>query len=71
MENTQLNIGKYCASPVLSSPIRSFIWRSLLHLPENHSAYSALLEKGTHPAYVNISTKYPIKSQKLLRVLQR
>ncbi len=50
---------------------RMFIWRSLLRLPENHAAYAALVDKGTHPAYDKLHEKYPIKSRKLLRVLQR
>ena len=50
---------------------RTFIWRNLLQLPENHTAYSALLDKGTHPAFANLHQTYPIKSRKLLRVLQR
>ncbi|KAI8519950.1 hypothetical protein Bbelb_032070 [Branchiostoma belcheri] len=50
---------------------RMFIWRSLLKLPENHAAYSALLDKGVHSSYVRLHEQYPIKSQKLLRVLQR
>ena len=50
---------------------RSFIWRSLLQLPDNHSAYSVLLAKGTHPAFANLHDNYPIKSPKLLRILQR
>ncbi|XP_019849062.1 PREDICTED: TBC1 domain family member 31-like [Amphimedon queenslandica] len=50
---------------------RSFIWRSLLQLPLNHMSYSTLLDKGTHSAYIDIGDKYPIKSQKLLRILQR
>ena len=48
-----------------------FIWRSVLQLPENHAAYAALLDKGTHPAYEKLHEEYPIKSRKLLRVLQR
>lgn len=48
-----------------------FIWRSLLQLPENHTAFSSLLDKGTHVAFLNLPQKYPIKSRKLLRVLQR
>lgn len=48
-----------------------FIWRSLLNLPENHAAYSSLVDKGTHSAFVRIHEEYPIKSRKLLRVLQR
>lgn len=50
---------------------RMFIWRCLLELPENHAAYSSLLDRGTHPSYLTLHKKYPIKSRKLLRVLQR
>uniref|UniRef100_A0A8C5W2X6 TBC1 domain family member 31 n=1 Tax=Microcebus murinus TaxID=30608 RepID=A0A8C5W2X6_MICMU len=50
---------------------RMFIWRSLLQLPENHTAFSSLIDKGTHLAFLNLQKKYPIKSRKLLRVLQR
>ena len=48
-----------------------FIWRSLLKLPENHSAFSSLVDKGTHNAFARLHEEYPIKSRKLLRVLQR
>ncbi|NWH73463.1 TBC31 protein, partial [Piaya cayana] len=50
---------------------RMFVWRSLLQLPENHLAFNSLIDKGTHSAFVNIQNEYPIKSRKLLRVLQR
>ncbi|XP_014446719.1 TBC1 domain family member 31 [Tupaia chinensis] len=50
---------------------RMFIWRSLLQLPENHTAFSSLIDKGIHVAFFNLQKKYPIKSRKLLRVLQR
>ncbi|XP_030336037.1 TBC1 domain family member 31 isoform X3 [Strigops habroptila] len=50
---------------------RMFVWRSLLQLPENHLAFSSLIDKGTHSAFVNIQNEYPIKNRKLLRVLQR
>ncbi|XP_067934777.1 TBC1 domain family member 31-like isoform X2 [Watersipora subatra] len=50
---------------------RTFIWKTILRLPENYEAYSALLDKGIHPAYVNIHKVYPIRSSKLLRVFQR
>uniref|UniRef100_A0A452V9W8 TBC1 domain family member 31 n=1 Tax=Ursus maritimus TaxID=29073 RepID=A0A452V9W8_URSMA len=50
---------------------RMFIWRSLLQLPENHTAFSSLEDKGVHVAFLNLQKKYPIKSRKLLRVLQR
>ena len=48
-----------------------FIWRKLLQLPENFTAYAALVDKGAHPAYAKLHESYPIKSRKLLRVLQR
>ncbi|CAN8183730.1 unnamed protein product [Coccothraustes coccothraustes] len=50
---------------------RMFVWRSLLQLPENHLAFSSLIDRGIHSAFVNIQKEYPIKSGKLLRVLQR
>ncbi|XP_058420863.1 TBC1 domain family member 31 isoform X3 [Diceros bicornis minor] len=50
---------------------RMFIWRSLLQLPENHTAFSNLIDKGIHAAFINLQKKYPIKSRKLLRILQR
>ncbi|NWW32447.1 TBC31 protein, partial [Panurus biarmicus] len=50
---------------------RMFVWRSLLQLPENHLAFSSLIDRGIHSAFVNIQQEYPIKSRKLLRVLQR
>ncbi|XP_031295430.2 TBC1 domain family member 31 isoform X3 [Camelus dromedarius] len=50
---------------------RMFIWRSLLQLPENHTAFSNLIDKGIHVAFLNLQKNYPIKSRKLLRVLQR
>uniref|UniRef100_A0A8D2HD45 TBC1 domain family member 31 n=1 Tax=Urocitellus parryii TaxID=9999 RepID=A0A8D2HD45_UROPR len=50
---------------------RMFIWRALLQLPENHTAFSSLIDKGIHEAFINLQKQYPIKSRKLLRVLQR
>lgn len=50
---------------------RMFVWRSLLCLPENYAAYSSLTDKGLHTAYLALHDKYPIKSQKLQRGLQR
>ncbi|XP_049903616.1 TBC1 domain family member 31 [Epinephelus moara] len=50
---------------------RMFVWRSLLCLPENHAAYSSLTDKGLHSAYLTLHDKYPIKSHKLQRGLQR
>uniref|UniRef100_A0A3Q2P7U2 TBC1 domain family member 31 n=1 Tax=Fundulus heteroclitus TaxID=8078 RepID=A0A3Q2P7U2_FUNHE len=50
---------------------RMFVWRSLLCLPENHAAYSSLTDKGLHTAFLTLHDKYPIKSHKLQRGLQR
>ncbi|CAG12858.1 unnamed protein product [Tetraodon nigroviridis] len=50
---------------------RMFLWRSLLCLPENYTAYSSLTEKGPHSAFLALHNKYPIKSHKLQRCLQR
>ncbi|XP_031134183.1 TBC1 domain family member 31 [Sander lucioperca] len=50
---------------------RMFVWRSLLCLPENYAAYSSLTDKGLHSAYLALNDKYPIKSHKLQRGLQR
>uniref|UniRef100_A0A4W5KA77 TBC1 domain family member 31 n=1 Tax=Hucho hucho TaxID=62062 RepID=A0A4W5KA77_9TELE len=50
---------------------RMFVWRSLLRLPENHAAFSSLTDKGLHSAYLSIQERYPIKSHKLQRGLQR
>lgn len=50
---------------------RMFIWKLLLKLPENYESYGALIEKGLHTAYADLHKKYPIKSQKCNRLLQR
>uniref|UniRef100_A0A3B5MFS1 TBC1 domain family member 31 n=1 Tax=Xiphophorus couchianus TaxID=32473 RepID=A0A3B5MFS1_9TELE len=50
---------------------RMFVWKSLLCLPENHAAYSSLTDKGLHSAFLTLHDKYPIKSHKLQRGLQR
>uniref|UniRef100_A0A8C0GED5 TBC1 domain family member 31 n=1 Tax=Chelonoidis abingdonii TaxID=106734 RepID=A0A8C0GED5_CHEAB len=50
---------------------RMFVWRALLQLPENYLAFSSLIDKGIHSAFVHLKDEYPMKSRKLLRVLQR
>lgn len=50
---------------------RMFVWRALLCLPENQAAYSSLTDKGLHPAQLTLHHKYPVRSQKLQRGLQR
>jgi hypothetical protein len=82
MVNTLLSIGRvfmtifsFCTLWLYTNndlfSFRMFIWRSLLQLPENHAAFCSLVDKGTHSAFVRLHEKYPIKSRKLLRVLQR
>jgi len=50
---------------------RLFIWRSILQVPENHAAFKSLHDKGTHIAYAALQERYPVKSAKLLRVMER
>ncbi|XP_029637694.1 TBC1 domain family member 31-like [Octopus sinensis] len=50
---------------------RFFIWRQLLKLPENHTAYAALVDKGNHSSFITLQEYYPVKSQRLFRLLQR
>ncbi|XP_077455071.1 TBC1 domain family member 31 [Stigmatopora argus] len=50
---------------------RTFVWRSLLCVPDNYAAYSSLIDRGVHSAYLSLHEKYPIKSPKLQRGLQR
>ncbi|KAI5105790.1 TBC1 domain family member 31 [Silurus meridionalis] len=40
-------------------------------LPENHAVFSSLTDKGLHSAYTRLHERYPIKSHKLQRGLQR
>lgn len=68
MERLQAILKGYYEYP---AKYRMFIWRSILRLPENHSAYAALVDKGTHPAFEKLNEEYPIKSRRLLRILQR
>ena len=42
-----------------------------MHLPGNVSVLTSLLEKGIHPSWDLLPQKYPMKSQKLTRCLQR
>ena len=48
-----------------------FIWKTLLKLPENYESYASLIERGIHPAFVDLAKKYPVKSQKCIRLLER
>lgn len=46
---------------------RTFIWKTVLKLPENFEAYAALLDKGIHPAYADIQKVYPIRYDDMYR----
>ncbi|CAH8658892.1 unnamed protein product [Schistosoma rodhaini] len=50
---------------------RLFIWRSVLQIPCNTQAFSVLQKKGIHPAYDLLSMRYPMRSQRLLKALQK
>ncbi|CAF0809776.1 unnamed protein product [Didymodactylos carnosus] len=53
------------------SKYRAFIWRCLMRLPENHGAFAALVDKGGHLVFAKLQEQYPLKSRKLLRIMQR
>ncbi|PAA53477.1 hypothetical protein BOX15_Mlig017365g1 [Macrostomum lignano] len=50
---------------------RLLIWKTLLQLPENTAAFNALYNKGIHPAFLTLQDRFPLRSNKLGRVLQR
>jgi hypothetical protein len=50
---------------------RVLIWRYLLQLPENRSAYRALAEKVVHPSLSTFRSKFPMKSDRLARCTER
>ncbi|XP_050667960.1 TBC1 domain family member 31 [Leptidea sinapis] len=50
---------------------RATIWRSLLRTPRNKLAYSALVDKGIHPAYKDIEKQFTIHSSITLKSLKR
>jgi hypothetical protein len=50
---------------------RLLIWRHLLKIPENESSFRALLDRGRHPSVSQLSSDFPLKSQRLFRALER
>ncbi|KAI8810836.1 hypothetical protein BJ742DRAFT_675406 [Cladochytrium replicatum] len=52
-------------------PNNILIWRFLLKLPENREAYEALIGQGIHPAYMSFRQKYPLKSDRTARTVER
>lgn len=65
---TQSLLSEYGRFP---AKFRCMIWRFLLRLPENHAAFTALVDKGVHPAYSDLHLKYPLKDSRLFRRLRR
>lgn len=52
-------------------PQRTLVWRSLLKLPHNESAFCELLRKGYHPCVRAYDKEFPLKSQGALRNLKK
>ncbi|KAI8905481.1 WD40-repeat-containing domain protein [Gorgonomyces haynaldii] len=50
---------------------RQMIWRYLLNLPENRTAYESLLDQGTHPTYKDFRKSFPLKSDRLARAMEK
>ncbi|KAK8395552.1 hypothetical protein O3P69_005572 [Scylla paramamosain] len=50
---------------------RRVIWASVLELPRNYSVFSALLDKGTHPAYQELGETLQLSDGGLFKALQR
>ena len=74
MGNIHLNLGQtyfHFHSMINILFIRNLIWRFLLKLPENRSSYEALLDQGTHPSFKDFRQKYPIKSDRLAKSMER
>jgi len=53
----------------LPAKFRSLCWRYVLKLPENEALFAALVAKGPHPAYRDISARYPLRDSRMLRRL--
>ena len=50
---------------------RAMLWKYILQLPENNAACTALVSKGVHPSWKDLRKKYPMKSEKNLKNLER
>jgi hypothetical protein len=50
---------------------RILIWRFLLQLPENRTAFDALASKEIHPSLRNFRQKFPMKSERVARALEK
>jgi hypothetical protein len=50
---------------------RLLIWKVLLQLPENRTAFRALSDKEIHPTLKNFRSRYPMKSERLAKSLEK
>ncbi|KAJ3029901.1 TBC1 domain member 31, partial [Rhizophlyctis rosea] len=50
---------------------RTYIWRYLLHLPENRESYESLLAQGIHPSFKDFRKKYPLKSERVGKSMEK
>jgi len=50
---------------------RVLVWRFLLELPENNTAYVALVNRGRHSNWNNLFEKFPIHSQRVFLRFER
>ncbi|KAI9203502.1 uncharacterized protein BJ171DRAFT_509794 [Polychytrium aggregatum] len=50
---------------------RILIWRFLLRLPENYEAYQALMQLGPHPVVKEFRRKFPLKSERLNKSMEK
>ncbi|KAJ3094758.1 TBC1 domain member 31, partial [Physocladia obscura] len=50
---------------------RTMVWRFLLKLPENRDAYETLLEKNLHPSVKDFRKKFPLKSDRVAKSMEK
>ncbi|XP_054290012.1 uncharacterized protein LOC129005205 [Macrosteles quadrilineatus] len=50
---------------------RKLIWKTILELPENQSAYVTLINKGIHPAFATLDKVFPLSDRSLSSSVKR
>lgn len=50
---------------------RCLIWKLLLDLPENQSAFVALINKGIHPVFTSLDKVFPLTDKSLSSSVKR
>uniref|UniRef100_A0A0G4HK26 TBC1 domain family member 31 n=1 Tax=Chromera velia CCMP2878 TaxID=1169474 RepID=A0A0G4HK26_9ALVE len=50
---------------------RALVWRFLLQLPLNESAFEVLCLRGPHPSFFDLHKRFPLYSRKLFRRLEK